>query len=374
MLNRFTQALQKAAVLFSFSFFVFPVSIFAIQYEPPALSSPLGPSEHCALQLLDLVLFASASDSGTKLAHILGYASFDEVQEFFRTLPPRHMRALYGSGHPDLQPYLRDYERTHSISVITDEEFEAVAMISEKLLSSFSEAETIYVGIGRSPAPFLAYLNAKEIQTYMLPLSSFKRGESLSTEMSDKLYRHLDEYYPAEHVTAGKSVVLIDFAFNGSIFFVKDNIDRYLRARGRSLVNHLYILTNRIEVLKPMFPEGDTTRTDFFNIGRSVVHAFLISHGFDGLAEYGKYNLAEDDKTLQNPRHEILKREFIYRTQNQTIQRLHALIPKSLPEKDYAKNEFEKTQLIRKVSELSICSPVKLPRLKLPIVQVAEAS
>lgn len=318
-------------------------------------------SEACAIDLLDLVLCADFEVGSRDLATKLETSTPFQREEFLKNLPPKYLRSLFKSKHPRVGEYLGDFIRRNDFSVMDDHEFAGIAFISERILSAFPPEKTAYVGMGRSPAPFIEYLKAKGAQVSNVALSNFngsfdpwakqdtKERNKLSEEILIKFHKHLDQYFPLQSQTESKDVVLVDYSITGSIFAVKDYVDDYLRARGRAVTVHVFAVSMFSESRVPR-TEDSSAKLISFPLGLGAVSSFLSSHGFDGLAAYGEYDLSETLQVVENPYYGVLKREILARTRNQG--------EKLRLEDDFVYEERakrEKRALVEMVSRLSIC-------------------
>jgi|GEM_PF-3969888 len=97
-----------------------------------------------------------------------------------------------------------------------ERDFASIEEVSQTLLSLCPKDRCVIVGIGRSPTPFLAYLETMtEHYVYNIPLTAFRYGISqdpLDAEHREKLYRHFSTFLPDALSLNGPSIMLLDFA------------------------------------------------------------------------------------------------------------------------------------------------------------------
>lgn len=109
----------------------------------------------------------------------------------------------------------------HCFAEVGKKEFESVEKASKYILKHYPRGQYIYVGLGRSPVPVMAYLQS-ETNTLVrnVPLTDFRYGTDghpkLSAKEESRLVQHFDEYLPSNCELEGrKKILLVDFAFGG---------------------------------------------------------------------------------------------------------------------------------------------------------------
>ncbi len=107
-------------------------------------------------------------------------------------------------------------------------DYREVARIVTYILRQYPPGQYAYVGVGRSPAPVLAFFKgvvSENIWT-SLPLSGAGRmrifnqvdpmdERELLAERSESLNSHFDHFLPSVESLAGRSLLLIDYAYSG---------------------------------------------------------------------------------------------------------------------------------------------------------------
>ncbi|UYM16569.1 hypothetical protein [Endozoicomonas euniceicola] len=181
---------------------------------------------------------------------------------------------------------------------------------AKKIANLFPPDEYLYIGIGRSPAPVIAWLQAKgqRADTIQIPLSNFKlcqrvygNGISFPEFPSDysrvKLFRHFDRYLRTNPGFQKKWLV-IDVAESGNT----------LRSAGFALKEYAHErgLDNSIEMLA--ICENNQKREYYLEMGMHVAMAqykpnaeycvtaleyFLIFGSGKRFAPYGELNWAD---------------------------------------------------------------------------------
>jgi len=196
------------------------------------------------------------------------------------------------------------------------------AMLAHHLLSRYPPDTHHYVGLGRSPTPVMAYLQAMaghndRITSSNLPLSKFSPSEpslfggrqpnmtdALTDEQTARLHDHFDNFIPGTAALRGKSVVLTDFVTSGrSLRATQNHLQRYLNKRDGGLFSGGP--TVKAVPLTSHEMMGQTTRQmDQIGIdqppltvpGRlddaTSLASMMGAEKFKPAAEYGEYNVA----------------------------------------------------------------------------------
>ncbi len=124
-----------------------------------------------------------------------------------------------------------------SFAVIGKKEFQSVQQVSTYILLQYPRNEYIYIGIGRSPVPVMAYLQTEdETLVRNIPLTGFRYGEvstspQLCLDEEKRLYQHFDQFLPTHSDLNGrKKALIIDFSFTGrSISAAKKYFKKYIK-------------------------------------------------------------------------------------------------------------------------------------------------
>ena len=202
--------------------------------------------------------------------------------------------------------------------------FSELEQIGQEIISLFPPDKYLYIGIGRSPAPVIAWLQAraKVENPVQIPLSNFKlckpvHGDNIglpefpSDEARAKLFRHFDNYL-GMHSGFHKKWLIIDVAESGNT----------LRSAGFALKEYAaeHNVDNSVEMLA--ISENDQEKKYYLEMGMHVAMAeyklgtdycvtalehFLIFGAGKIYAPYGELNWtdllnAPDTPQLQLPR------------------------------------------------------------------------
>lgn len=146
--------------------------------------------------------------------------------------------------------------------ILTDEEYDLVKSLFHRLTKRYPPDEYYYIGVGRSPFPLIAFMQAYGVEAGNLPLSGFRPalpGEGLkreheweseeslqtgrkskvmldaplSSEVMTTLKAHFDKFIPSARELGEKSLLLIDFSTPGArtILATQAHVDKYLREK-----------------------------------------------------------------------------------------------------------------------------------------------
>jgi hypothetical protein len=158
----------------------------------------------------------------------------------------------------------------------TDLFYDQLNVIAEAILAQCPPENCIFIGIGGSPTPFLAYFEVK-IPGYAwnVPLSVKALKELV---LDDSILAHLDQYFPKVHPTHPtvqkdiKKVMLFDYVYTGQSARIIMNIFRdYIKRRlpGTEL-NFLFITAHENEKNIPAGANALSAPSDSLII--SVLH------------------------------------------------------------------------------------------------------
>lgn len=207
-----------------------------------------------------------------------------------------------------------------SFAVIGKKEFESIEKISRHILSNYPKEQYIYVGVGRSPVPIMAYLQS-EAGTVVcnVPLTNFRYGvgsyPKLNTSEEDRLFQHFDDYLPSELERGERNkILLVDFAHVGttiasSHYYFMRYIEPYRPAL--TVVDGLVICMEAVsEVMKCHYPILDifalpgSLRTETSSDQFDHLLMMFASRMYLDKAEYTKFDIK--NPTVLKKREEYL--------------------------------------------------------------------
>ncbi len=224
-------------------------------------------------------------------------------------------------------------------------EFLQIQRISQYLLKACPPANCILVGIGRSPTPFMAYIQGlSEIKNYAynLPLSDFRYGvdnhSSLDQDSEKKLYHHFDQYLPGLDQVQNKSLMTVDFSEKSghSTVAIQNYLRSYFKYKFKNLDQNAPEVksTTIIGTSKHLTSDLDLTEEDHLD-GLSVqIHRIILikyntrlyynlfGRKYNHQAEYGSYDLNKiENKKEKNKEYAILVSELIEVRKNLTLEK-----------------------------------------------------
>lgn len=164
----------------------------------------------------------------------------------------RSSRALTPAAHSGQPPVQR---------VLSKDEFTQVQTLAQQIMERYPPAQYHYLGLGKSPTPVMAYLQAygerqPGISATNMPLSKFGHrsdsmsaaerrvvdGAALNAEQRGRLWDHFDRFVPGPGALQGKSILLIDLVQTGkSLVATQRHLEEYLlqRSGGNSWLAYL---------------------------------------------------------------------------------------------------------------------------------------
>lgn len=137
---------------------------------------------------------------------------------------------------------------------LTKEEFEQIRELAANIMGTYPPRDYYYVGLGKSPTPLIAFLQASQVPAINLPLSKFSpalpgvtpsrdsgRGPALTGAQQQELTTHFDRFLPSQATLNGRAILLIDLSLSGrSLIATREYMQRYLQAKyGRSWLGQL---------------------------------------------------------------------------------------------------------------------------------------
>lgn len=173
------------------------------------------------------------------------------------------------------------------------DQFLEIQQISEKLLSDYPEA--LFVGVGQSSTPFVAYLSlAVPGKVVALPYSAagarFVHGElSLnSKQMQENLRQNFAYYVPAHLIKKFMQVVLIDYSRTGkSLLAAHVDLRDYLQSLG--LVGVETVSVGVTATPERFVHEAKHNLTALLIPNGSRLHEALETEVWKPYSPYGKY-------------------------------------------------------------------------------------
>lgn len=119
-------------------------------------------------------------------------------------------------------------------------DFDALYQLVNKIYRSCPPNRCLYVGLGRSPTPVIAFMKAKygDSAAINVPVTSLKQvgtarteNPELHKEYSQYLHQHFAEFLPSAEELAGREIYMIDFVLTGqnlveSLYQVREYYER----------------------------------------------------------------------------------------------------------------------------------------------------
>ncbi len=136
---------------------------------------------------------------------------------------------------------------------LSQDEFNEIENLAKKIIQQYPPDNYHYLGLGKSPTPVMAYLQAygaiqPAIEATNMPLSKFGHrtgsntaaekvvvtGDPLDAEQRGRLWDHFDAFIPGPGNLQGKNILLIDLVQSGrSLVATQRHLQEYLQAQYR---------------------------------------------------------------------------------------------------------------------------------------------
>ncbi len=183
----------------------------------------------------------------------------------------------------------------------------------------------MYLGIGRSPVPIMAYLQTeKNTLVRNIPLTNFQyrsRHKPLTSEEEEKLYQHFDKLLPVDAESDGREKnLIVDLAFSGAtICDTKYYLNQYIEARQRKTkeIRSLAITATSLEEeLKQNHPTFDvfslagnqSTITDAEKFDHFLM--MMAAKMYKDKAEYTWFDIKHPEEPKIRPAYQEYVREM----------------------------------------------------------------
>lgn len=225
-------------------------------------------------------------------------------------------------------------------SKISDSEFNQIRNICGEIIRRFPPEEFVYVGVGRSPTPFMAFFHSLGLQNiYNLPLSSMRNhpkasklkvwsaqpdfNSALKPAVEQRLFTHLAHFLPEASSFEGKTILLLDYTQTGaSLVSAREYIARYYASKGVAVPVSLIALADSIHA-EDQVPQ--MSNYPQIAIPNGPLKFSLRGQLYDAYSEYGKFILGKDNENegrRANKNYEDLVQEFTQRGAITHIQKI----------------------------------------------------
>lgn len=187
--------------------------------------------------------------------------------------------------------------------------FSEIQSVSKKILKHYDPKKTVFIGLGRSPTPFMAYMSlSPNIDTRFLPLSglsvfsTFYKADEIKFDSEDfsVLGEHLQKFLGE---LQGKDIVLLDMGITGqSLLYAMELVKSFLQKEGRTnTVKGHILLTHTIppELERKAFVYKKDLIITKIPTSMELFHHLHWQH-FDSYAPYGSFH-PDSRKPISEP-------------------------------------------------------------------------
>lgn len=212
-------------------------------------------------------------------------------------------------------------------AVFSDRLLSEVISVSQQIRARCRPPECIVIGVGRSPAPFIADLSDQAPgSAFSIPISDFRHNpeapdhwkypfRSAPNGVVSLFNQNLDRFLP-QAVASGqvRHVVLVDYLENGrSLYAFQRYFERYLSEHGRQVqIDTIGITTpdNHREIAQ-YSREYKVAMPFLIDLVQDAnLERFIYNSHTELFAEYQGNRLYLEKIPEKNPRYEILRREI----------------------------------------------------------------
>ena len=207
-----------------------------------------------------------------------------------------------------------DLEEEHLI----ENNYEEIRLLAYRLLSEFPPPRHLYVGVGRSPTPLIAFLQAIDRKVAInFPLSAFRYTEEqidMDEENVRIFYKHFENFF-GPYRGKGKVIVFIDYFLSGATLFSVQKYYQNFRKKNKEYPRSLSVGLSDTNIDTPFFFEGShLSNPRVFHLDDSLGTS-MRNEVWKGMAEYEGGNLNTFDnhppQKTSPYTYEILKTRFM---------------------------------------------------------------
>jgi hypothetical protein len=219
---------------------------------------------------------------------------------------------------------------------ITYTEFKETQRIAREIRNLYPDRAHIYIGLGRSPTPFMAYLKVLGLRNvFNVPLSSMRSHpnrenmphasgrryeKALGPALQERLWEHFERFLPPGEMLEGRKIVLIDYAQSGaSLVSAQQYISEFYARQGFDV--EVIALPIVDQAFSNMLV-GALTSVPQISVESQALKNNLQNEFYDRLSEFGKYDLRKTQRAAVEPNegYAALMAEYAKRLQLQRSQ------------------------------------------------------
>lgn len=186
-----------------------------------------------------------------------------------------------------------------SANLIDNKTFKEIAKVSEEIIENCPPRDCLILGIGRSPTPILAFLEASgNTNVSSIPLTGFRYNPfdetSLLPNEEDELFKHFDRFVK-DNIDSKKKIVVVDFSVSGrSAFAATSYLKKYLKEKEHKIKVSPVIVSKESSIFNSSV--GRTSKSykveSFTHIELekdSTLGGQMLRSKYDNLSPYGTY-------------------------------------------------------------------------------------
>ena len=177
---------------------------------------------------------------------------------------------------------------------LIENNYEEIKLLVYRLVSEYPPPHYLYVGVGRSPTPLIAFLQAIDSKVAInFPLSFFRKDaerDYIGEKNLKILHRHFEEFF-GRYRKKGKVIVFIDYVISGATLFSVQKHYQNFSNKDTSYPRSLSVGLSEIGVDIPIFfRDSHIPAPRMFHLGSDFVDS-MRDQDWKSMAEYERADL-----------------------------------------------------------------------------------
>ncbi len=178
---------------------------------------------------------------------------------------------------------------------LIESSYTQIRSLTHSLVTEFPPSKHIYVGVGRSPTPLIAFLQSIDKKAAInLPLSNFRYGGSDQIEMNreslELIHQHFEKVF-SQYKGKGKTIVFIDYIESGKTLFSVQKYYNQFKKNKRGMPKALSAgLSERGTATPSVYRGSNLRKPRMFHLKESLGKTIRDQEWKD-IAEYERTNM-----------------------------------------------------------------------------------
>ena len=181
-----------------------------------------------------------------------------------------------------------------------DDEYQQIRALSISLLRRFPPDNFYYLGLGRSPTPVIAFLEASYIPSATIPLSAFRYGTENQPELAEDkisdLDNHFERFLPKPEVLGTKELLIIDYTDSGQSLVAGLNyIKKYYANFSENIVIKKLGIHPKASSGKDFFAANFDESERLCMSHLPLLQGFIRGTSYDWFAQHGSFDISKGE-------------------------------------------------------------------------------